>query len=260
MRYANIFFLNFQSVFQERARSFVWFLLSLFGPVLMILFWRGADISKTALSVISSYYFILIVGSSFLMSHSEENISLIDIQEGRMSSYLLKPFIYFSLKWMEEIPYRLLQGSFGVMILISFMVVLHIHISSHVSGILNIILSALIVLLGVTISQVYKTCLGFISFWTTDAYGMFQLSELLIYIFAGYIVPISFFPHNIAIFAYLLPFAYIIYFPVASVAGFFTTNQLFLILLGQFLWLSLLSLVYKILWERGIKIFTGVGQ
>lgn len=259
MRYAKILFLNFQQVFEERTRSFIWFLLSLYGPLLMILFWRGAN-TVISFSAISSYYFLLVIGGSLLMSHSEENIALIDIQEGRLGNYILKPFKYFFAKWMEEIPYRLLQSSFGVVTLILFLFVLHIHISSFVSGVFNIVITFLLIIGGIVLAQIYKTCLGFIAFWMTDAYGVFQISEMLIFVFAGYIVPLFLFPHTIEFIAYILPFSYMIYFPVAAFTGLFTLGQLVLILLGQLFWIGCFSLLYTFMWKKGLKMFTGVGQ
>lgn len=260
MRYVKIFLLTFQDVFQERARSFVWFLLSLFGPLMMILFWRGANISSASFTAISSYYFFLVVGASLLMSHSEENIALIDIQEGRLVTYLLKPLPYFILKWIEELPYRLLQGAFGITTVVLFFIIFHIHLSIMRLNVANILLSIVIIALAISLVQTYKMCLGFISFWTMDTYGIFQFSEMIIFVFAGFIVPLSFYPTPVALISYILPFSYMIYFPVASVAGFFSTNQLLLIVLGQSIWIILFSLLYKILWKNGVKAFTGVGQ
>lgn len=194
------------------------------------------------------------------MSHSEENIALIDIQEGRLGNYILKPFIYFFAKWMEEIPYRLLQGSFGVITLILFLFFFHVHIPSFSFKPLNIIMMILLTLGAVVLTQIYKTCLGFIAFWMTDAYGIFQLSEMLIFIFGGYIVPLFLFPHTIEIIAYIIPFPYMLYFPVAAFAGVFSQLQLLLILLGQLLWICFFIGIYLLLWRKGLRIFAGVGQ
>lgn len=260
MRYFRIFFLILQSVFEQRGRSFVWFLLSCINPFIMMLFWKGAAISSNALSMITSYYFFLIIGGSIIMSHSEENIAVADIQEGRLVNYLLKPFSYYRLKWLEELPYRLLQGTFGLIVILLFGFIFHIKLSTVPLGIINILLAVLIIILAISLAQIFKVCLGFISFWTTDVYGMFQLSEMFMFVFGGYIAPISFYPQSIAFVSYFLPFPYMVYFPVAAVAGFYTTQQLFFILLGQGIWLLGFSLLYKVLWSNGLKLFTGAGQ
>lgn len=194
------------------------------------------------------------------MSHSEEDISLIDIQEGHLGNYLLKPFMYFFAKWTEEIPYRLLQGSFGILTLFIFVLFVHINISINFPKVLNIFIAIFLVIGGIILAQIYKTCLGFIAFWMTDAYGVFQLSDMLIFVFGGYIVPLFLFPHTVEMISYLIPFSYMIYFPVAAFVGLFNTQQLLLILLGQIVWISIFSLFYKMLLRNGLKAFTGVGQ
>jgi len=194
------------------------------------------------------------------MSHAEENVSLIDIQEGRLGSYLLKPFLYFFLKWFEEVPNRLLQGGFGVLTLILVVLILHVHINIIFSGFINSVLILLIIFGAVLLAQLYKMNLAFITFWVTDAGGFFQLSEMLLFIFAGYIVPLSLYPTQVAAIAYILPFSYMIYFPVAAVEGIFSVVQLCSILLAQVLWVGIFVLFYKFLWNKGINQFTGVGQ
>ncbi|HSD98692.1 MAG TPA: ABC-2 family transporter protein [Patescibacteria group bacterium] len=260
MRYVRIFLLTFQSVFEERGRSLVWFLLSCINPFIMMLFWRGANISSTTLSMITSYYFFLIIGGSIIMSHSEENIALIDIQEGRLANYLLKPFPYYSLKWLEELPYRALQGSFGLIVVALFSFLFQVKLSVGSQSVVNFLLIFLMLISAVTLAQLFKVCLGFISFWTTDAYGIFQLSEMFMFILGGYIAPLSFYPSVVASIAYFLPFPYMIYFPIASIAGFYTTQQLVFIFLGQLVWISIFVFLYKSLWKNGLKQFTGVGQ
>lgn len=226
----------------------------------MMLFWKGANISSNAFSMITSYYFFLIIGGSIIMSHSEENIALNDIQEGRLVNYLLKPFSYYRMKWLEELPYRLLQGTFGIVVVLLFGFIFHIKLATVSLGMINVLLIVCIIIMAISLAQLFKVCLGFISFWTTDVYGMFQLSEMLMFIFGGYIAPLSFYPQSIAVISYFLPFPYMIYFPVAAVAGFYTTQQLLFVLLGQAAWVLGFSLLYKVLWTNGLKLFTGVGQ
>lgn len=260
MRLIKIFLLTLQEVFEQRARSFVWFVLACVNPLIMILFWRGAHVSSSTFSIISSYFLFLMIGASILMSHSEESIAFLDIAQGRLSMYLLKPINYFIFKWLAELPYRALQGSFGVAAIAIVVFLYHIHLTTVPLSFINIFLVMCIIIAAMILAQVFKMCLGFICFWTTDAYGIFQFAEMLLFIFAGYIVPVSFYPHGIAVISYLLPFSYMIYFPVAAVTGFFTTLQLIWILLGQIVWIVLMSIIYNRLWTMGVKIFTGVGQ
>src|SRR5689334_7180600 len=105
MRYFRIFLLHFQQAFALRSRSLVWFGISLFNPVTFLIFWTGAYNEKSTLfagwnlSYVSTYYFLLVIASSLLIVHIEEDISYWDIQQGGLSRYLLKPFSYVKSKF-----------------------------------------------------------------------------------------------------------------------------------------------------------------
>lgn len=106
-----------EHVLEFRSRSFVWFLVSLFNPLLMLLFWRGALQSNNVgitLPAVTSYYFLLTVAGALLTSHVEEGVANIDIQEGKLSQYLIRPFSFFWLKFFEEFPYRFIQGLYAI--------------------------------------------------------------------------------------------------------------------------------------------------
>src|SRR6266849_4791416 len=104
MKYIRIFLLNLQKHIELRSRMIVWLLVVAFNPLIMILFWRGVS---TALpdgwnvSLLTSYYFLVIVAGAFLMCHIEEDVAELDIQEGNLSPYLLKPFSYFWMKFLD---------------------------------------------------------------------------------------------------------------------------------------------------------------
>jgi len=141
MRYLRIFSIYFQDAFVQKSRSFVWFLLSLTGPFMFLLFWTGAKVTKNAgfnLSAISSYYFLLTIASSLLMAHIENEVGIIDIHEGGLVNYLLKPFSYFWLKFFLEIPWRILQSIMGgivfLLLILFFISVKTIHLLSLKKG------------------------------------------------------------------------------------------------------------------------------
>jgi ABC-2 type transport system permease protein len=136
----------------------------------------------------------------------------------------------------------------------------HIKLTTISLNVVSILLIAINVLLAISLAQLFKVCLGFISFWTTDSYGIFQLSEMLMFVLGGYIAPLSFYPSIVATISYFLPFPYMIYFPIAALAGFYSLQQLLLIAAGQLVWIIILTFIYKIMWRKGLRLFTGVGQ
>ncbi len=264
MKYVKILFLHFQDALEDRSRSFVWFLLALIDPLLLLLFWRGAlaasggDIGGWQLSSITAYYLLLTIASSLLVVHIEEVVAYYDIYQGWLANYLLRPVSYFWYKLLQELPYRLLQGTMGIGVFLMMWLALGNLLNVDVStG--NLVRSLIIALLAFGISFLLKMVLGLSALWTTDFTGLAQLLEVTFLLFGGFIVPLSLFPTWLERLAYSLPFPYIVYFPVVSFQGRLTTVDFYRVLWAQLLWAVVLFLLSMILWRRGVQKFTGVG-
>ena len=265
MRYLRMFALHLQDVFQNRGRAFIYFLMGLFNPLLFLLFWSGAiaeqkgDGSYWSLGEMSSYYLLVAVTMSFLIVHIDEDVAFHDIKEGVLSKYLLRPFSYFIFKFMEELPWRLAQGFFALLVFIVFALFFHISFP-FVSNPLEIGSAIIICVLALCISYTLKMILGLTALWTTDYWGTLSINEVALLVFGGIVMPFTFYPDLLAKIAYTLPLAYIIYFPVVALQGKLSWVEIVRVITTQIIWVGLLYGLFQIIWKRGIKRFTAVGQ
>lgn len=245
MRYLRIFLLHVQEVFAERSRLAVWFLVSLISPLVLILFWRGAgNLNGWTIEQIISYYLLVISMSLFMMSHHEERIALIDIKEGGLTAYLLKPFSYFLIRFMSEMPYRITQGFFGFLLLFIFVKIFpNYFVFTNSSTIF--FLSIISILLSLFLIFVFKTIVGILAFWMTEVRGFFEAMEVLLTLFAGYLMPIAFFPSFVQSFIFFTPFPYMIYLPVIAIEGKLTEIQLLQTAGVQIIWIIIFCLFFK---------------
>lgn len=260
MRYFRIFFLYCQQVIETRSRLLVWFILAWISPLILLLFWRGAgDVAGWTSKEITSYYLFVIVIATALMCHNEEHVAILDIQEGGLTPCLLKPFSYFWLIFFNEIPYRLIQGGFSLFFLVCFITIApHIFIFATALDIL--LLSTLVAIAALFLSFMFKMIVGILSFWMTETRGAFEAVEVTLMIFSGVLMPIAFLPQWLERLAYLLPFSYMIYFPIIAFEGKLTSSALLHVLGTQMIWLTLFYFFYRRLWQAGVKKYTGVGQ
>ena len=265
MRYTRIFFLHMQSIFEHRSRSLVWFLISLANPLLLLLFWKGTTSGANTIfgnwsfSAISSYYFLLIIASAFLTSHIEEDIAKFDIQLGVLSKYLLRPFSYLWMKFFEEIPYRILQGFYGVIVCILFLFLFgNLFVFTNDSFV--VFQSLIIIVFAYFLSFIFKMIIGLLAFWLIETGGFYQLVEMILLIFAGYLMPLSLLPAQLMHIAYALPFSYMIYFPIVALEGKLTYGELVHVIGMQALWLLGFIVMYKIILNMGLRKFTALGQ
>lgn len=265
MRYARIFFLHMEEVLEYRVKSFVYFLRAFISTAILMMFWQAASRgSSSALhgwtaTHIQSYYLLLMLVGGMIMAHVEEDVAIEDIREGQLTSYLLKPFPYFLYKLYQETPFRLLRGSFSVITFFIFTVLVGVSVT-FAQDPLIIALSIITCVLAYTMSFVFKMNIGLIAFWFTDVWGLFEIVEVFVLIGGGFLMPLNFLPEAIGNIAQLLPFAYMIFFPVVALLGKLTTSHLVSIIGIQLVWIAIFSFTYSLLWRSGVKKFTGMGN
>lgn len=256
--------LHFQQIFHHRLRSFVWFLIPLMNTLTLILFWSGA-LKNTSLSAnwnmtsVTTYYFLLTIAGAMLTSHIEDDVAQIDIQQGELVRYLIRPFPYFWIKFIEELPYRILQGSYGILLLVFFVTFLKLSIMIT-SQPAVILLTMIMAIFAFSISFLIKMNMGLSAFWFTERHGFFEAVTIVSIIFSGGIVPIHLLPPLVQKISYALPFAYVAYYPIISLQGQLAITQIFYILSIQLLWIGILFVLNRLLWFRGINKFTALGQ
>ncbi len=257
MRYLKIFLLQFQQAFIYRSRMAVWFLISFLNPMISLMFWRGANV--VGLSNLTSYYLLLTIASALLMSHTEEEIALNHIQKGELVKFLLKPFPFVIQNLFGELPWRIIQGGFGLAIFIGISLLFHLQFSIdwNISWWIPVFLTGIF---GYLIAYLFKIILAFSAFWLVEYRGLQQLSDVVVIIFTGIVMPIYLFPQILQKITYWLPFPYMIYFPVLVWQKQIIGTDLLLLFGKQILWIIVLFIIYKFLWQKGIRKFTGVGQ
>ena len=264
MRILNIILLHFQQVFHHRLRSFVWFCIPLMNNLTLILFWAGSLKDSPAggvwtLTTAATYYVLLTIAGSLLTSHIEEDVAVYDIQYGDLARYLTKPFPYFWIKFIEEIPYRILQGFYGLVILLFVAVFFRGFISLTGSPVI-LVLTGITIVLAYFLSFTMKMNWGLSAFWFKDSRGCFELLTIVVFVFSGGIVPLYLLPSFVRTISYFLPFSYMAYFPIIGLQGQLHAWELVRVILIQSLWLGTFVFLNRFMWNRGIKQFTAFGQ
>lgn len=243
MRFFKILMLHFEGLFEHRFRSFVWFLIPVANILPMILFWTLA--TKTnhnaawSMRSLNSYYLVLIIAVAMLTSHIEEDVGDIDIKQGELVRYLMKPFSYYWIKFFEEIPYRILQGFYGIVLFFISTSLFSDFFQNSLN--INIIFFGLIsALLAFFISFTFKMIVGYTAFWFTDNRAVTEAIFILTIIFAGQVIPLDLFPNKLNEIVILLPFASMIYYPVIIFLGKLTFLEILRAVSIQIFWLGFL--------------------
>lgn len=230
----------------------------------MLVFWAGATASQGGLifgwaySDFATYYLLLALTDSLIVAHVEEDVAVDDVNRGQLSVFLLKPRPYYAMKLMSELPWRFTQGVFSIItiLIVALLARNIIHITS--SPVL-LLLAIVIALLAYLMSFSFKMCLGLMAFWFTEINSLMQLTEIIMTVSGGIIIPLLFLPSSIKIIFDILPFSYMIYYPIVALLGKLDYRADLQVIIIQVVWLVVFSLLYKILLRAGIRTFTAVG-
>ncbi|MEI6532603.1 MAG: ABC-2 family transporter protein [Candidatus Roizmanbacteria bacterium] len=265
-RFFTLFRLHFDSAFQQRGRSFVWFLASIIPPVLLMMYWNSVMkstqnpvASMITPAFITSYYVYYSIAISVFVAHVEYEIAEIDIKRGELSRYLVRPYPYIWLKFFEELPWKLIQGSFGLITAICFFLFFP-KLLSLPHDIFFVVGAFLIAISAYILCFMYKMVLGMCAFWLEDIQGIGQISEIVMVIFGGSIMPLILMPEWLRVVCNSMPFAYFLYYPIASFQGVLSQTEVFAVLGIQWMWIGFFMGLYMILWRAGLKIFTASGS
>lgn len=265
MRIFRLLILHIQEAFYVRSQAFVWFLIVLINPLIYLMYWKAAlqenpaILSNQNTASITTYYVILIIAEALLMAHVEIEVAFRDIYEGRLSQYLLKPIPYILLKFLQEMPWRLVQAFFGIVVFF-FLYALwpgQIHVQF---GFIQLVLIFPILLSAFFLSFLFKMVLGLTAIWTTDFRGLSQVIAVVLFIMAGYVIPLHLLPPPLFALAKFLPFFYMIYFPVMAAQGNIFGTELWSGICIQLSWLVFFGCLYRYMWRKAMKKYSGVGD
>ncbi len=202
-----------------------------------------------------TYYLLLILVNQ--LTYSQTHWTVGDaIRSGDMNLTLLRPLSPHFGVLASEIAGKVVYMSFVVPIAIMLAALLHptFHISLY-----NGILFLPTLFLAWLLRFLWGYWLAILAFWLTRADALLSIQDTLIFLFAGQVAPVVLLPsilHNVAV---ILPFRYMISFPIEILLGHLPSSELLTGLLYQCGWLLIACVLFVVTWRRGLRHYAAVG-
>lgn len=187
-----------------------------------------------------------------------EDIVSRDIKDGTLSIYLVKPMGYLSYILTQEIG-RISLAT--ILSAISQATVIVFFASTFLwnSDAAYLIVILIMVLLAFAVELLLAYLIGLIAFWTDEVLGLYSTIGRVKKFFSGGYFPLSLLPTFFVEISFFLPFAYSFFIPAQLYLKKISLSDGLWGLLVQVCWIILLYLVIRIVWNRGIKKYEGVG-
>lgn len=225
--------------------------------------WKAIYSTRTTITGLTleqmlTYFGIIAIINHLIYDSADWNLQML-IRTGKFLTFMLRPLSHFSFALGQKIGHRILALWIEfIPVYLLFLFIFKIKLIPARPGwsIISIVLS--FVLLFLT-----NYCIGITGFWLTKTEGLRRGFLVVRDIFAGSFVPLTLFPEFAQKILFFLPFQFITYVPIRVFIGSYELAGIRLSIpevVGlQAMMVVVMFLIYKILWNYGIKRFTGVG-
>jgi len=259
--YSQQFKTTFASMLQYRASLFIWMISSVLEPLIYLIVWStvsngsGGSVGGYTPGGFAAYYiaFMLVnqVTYTWIMWEYEYRV-----RQGSLSFALLKPVHPIHSDISDNLSSKLITLPIllviGVLLALIFKPVASITWWAVLAFIPALFLAFLVRFL-------LEWTLALAAFWTTRVSAINQVYFVLMLFLAGQIAPLTLFPRWIQIVADILPFRWMLGFPVELVLGRLTPAQALQGLAAQGAWVVLSLIAIRVVWREGVRVYSAVG-
>ena len=182
-----------------------------------------------------------------------------DINEGKLSMFLVKPIPYIKFVFFNELG-RTALAIFASVVSQFLVIIFFLDKITFNTDPFYLLLIVVMIFLAFIIELLVGFLIGTIAFWTDEVEGLQATIDRIKKFFAGGYFPLSLLPVALASLSMYLPFAY----------SFFVPAQLYLkkidLITGlegvciQIVWIVLLACILNFVWEKGLKKYEASGS
>jgi len=250
-----------QEQFQYRTANYFYMLGMIAEPIIYLVVWTTiADQQGGSVNGLSAGYF----AAYFIVWTLVRNMNIVfgapfweqRIREGDLNRDLLRPVL--------PLHYDIAYFAGWKVVVIVLWIPLAIGLSLVFDPLLDprpleIAVFAVAIWGAYLIRTMFQEALGMLCFWTTRGAAIFDLwmtTELLL---SGRLVPLPLMPDWVQDISRFLPFQWAFFFPIESLVGELSNEELLRGLGAQLLWTLIGLAIFRLAWKRAVKRYSAVG-
>lgn len=249
-----------------RVNFFMEILSGIFASLILIFLWM-AIYRSSGQQIIGGYSLAEMVTyllgggliNSFILSTAENPETSQNIQDGTLSSYLVKPLNPYGIWFVRDLgtkSFFLFLGLMGYLIVCLFFRDFLISIKSGP----HLLLFMVALLLASILHFFLFEALSLLSFWIENTYGLRFTARVIMEVVGGAIIPLSFFPEILQKIFNFSPFPFLIYLPMKIYLGKICCALIWVELFKEVLWIFGLATLNFVIWKKGIKQYVAMGD
>lgn len=182
-----------------------------------------------------------------------------DINTGTLSNYLIKPMSYFGYYFSKDLGDKAMNMLFSIIELIGLFLLLQPPLFLQTNSV-SLFLFFVTIGLGLILFFFFNVLLGLIGFWSNDVWAPRFIFFMTLNFFAGIYFPLDILPASIYAIYQLLPFPYLLYFPIKIYLGTLSFPEIFIGICITSFWIFIMYFVVKAIWRKGLVVYTAEGR
>lgn len=197
------------------------------------------------------------VGSIVLSTRTHEIGPNID--SGDLSLFLLRPLNYFKYWFARDMADKAVNIVFVIGELLLVYVIFKPPVFFQTDTAM-LVLSLVAICFAIFLNFYIGCLLGLIGFWSPEVWAPRFMYYVLIPFLGGAAFPLDIFPQGFQQVMAVLPFSYMIYFPVKIYLGSLTADQIISGMTVAGLWVILLHCATQFTWLKGLRNYSAQGR
>jgi ABC-2 type transport system permease protein len=246
---------------QYRAALVIWLIGHILEPLIYLVVWStvarssGGSVSGFTTAEFAAYFILLMlvnhVTFSWIMFEYDYRI-----RHGTLSFALLRPVHPIHADIADNVSFKLI--TLPVMFLAAAILAFAFRPAWHwAPWAMAALVPALV--LAFLVRFLVEWTLALAAFWTTRVSAINQMYFVVVLFLSGQVAPLSLFPYPLQVIASLLPFRWMIAFPVELLLGRLTPVEALTGFAAQGIWLALSLVLLRSVWRAGVRIYSAVG-
>jgi len=257
--YPSLLRVGWANMLQYRAEIAIWAVWGLVHPLVALAVWsaaaHGRSIGGYDRSEFAAYFLLLMIFGHLTMSWDAMEFSWF-VRSGRLSPKLLRPIHPVH----EAVAYNL---AFKVMVLVVlvpiWLLIFWLLRPQAATQWWHVALTVPSLLLAAFVRFIWNYCVAVVAFWTTKVDAINQVYWSLDQFLGGRLAPLALMPAFIQAAARYSPFRSMTVFPVELALGRLNGQQIAEGMISQVVWLVIGYVLFRLLWQAGVKRYSAVG-
>jgi ABC-2 type transport system permease protein len=259
--YIQQFKTSLSATLQYRASLAIWLIGHVLEPLVFLVVWSavaqsgGGSVGGFTSAGFAAYFILLMlvnhVTYTWIMYEYEYRV-----RNGTLSFALLKPIHPIHSDIADNIASKVITLPFMLVIAGILAVGFHPGLSTTTW---SLVLAIPALLLAFLLRFILEWTLALASFWTTRVSAINQVYFILVLFFSGQLAPLVLYPHFVQVIATILPFRWMVSFPLELLLGQLSPQQALIGMVVQAGWLLLGIILLRIVWRAGVRVYSAVG-